>query len=385
MTVQTSTDSGPEIAAGAPCRRVLVVADGRTPAATQKISFGQPFDPAHGPAPVQIRFEGASPTGAEIEAAFAAAQPDLLVLSRYTGADGIRWIELARQAGIAVIYHIDDDLLAVPTSLGQDKYLTYNAPARLQALRDNINASDLLYVSTPALEQRFRAHEVAVPIVAGSVYCSVDPTHVGALLEPATGPVIGYMGTGGHSADLAMVMPAVCQVMEQIPTLQFEVFGTIQMPKELARFGRRVRHLPPVADYADFIPHLRSLGWWVGLAPLEDNVFNACKADTKWVEYSLSGMATVASDLGVYHRACADGTGILAKGHAAWAQALLRLLQDPEHRLAMVAAAQDKLRQHYSHAALQAQVLEIFEQAETLSAQRSQGAQLTDPQTAGPA
>lgn len=342
---------------------VLVVCDGtRGPSATQKISFEQPFRGASGADEIRISFEGDLPKPAIVQA-FNSHDPDLIVLSRFTSPRGRDWIDLARQAGIPVVFHIDDDLLAVPMSLGDAKYQAYNSPERLSGLRANIDDSNLLYVSTSELGRRFREHQVRPPIFSGDVYCSVAPDDIGALIPPATGPVIGYMGTAGHSADLAMVMPAVCAVMEQIPTLQFEVFGTISMPPELRRFGSRVRHLPHVANYTDFTPRLRSLGWWIGLAPLEDNTFNRCKADTKWVEYSLAGMAVVASDLPVYHRACADGSGIMAATHEDWRDALLSLLCQPKLRAGMVEKAQAKLRETYTHEKLRAQVVAVFDAA----------------------
>jgi hypothetical protein len=351
-------------------KTALVVCDGKQgPTATQMISFGQPF--ANAPeAPIQIAFEKTYAEVAEVEGAFARQQPDLLVLSRCTSPLGADWTRLARAAGIPVIFHIDDDLLAVPASLGASKFKAYNSPERLQALRDNIEGSDLLYVSTAELAKRFHDHGIRAPIVAGDVYCAVAVDEIGALTAPATGPVIGYMGTAGHAADLAMIMPAVSEVMESVPSLQFEVFGTIKMPAELERFGSRVRHIPPVADYAQFLPFLRSLGWWVGLAPLEDNVFNRCKADTKWVEYSLAGMAVVASDLPVYHRACAEGAGILAGTNLDWNQSIQALLDQPKHRTRMIETAQKKLRDAYTHESLRKQVLEVFEQAAATSGKK---------------
>ena len=340
---------------------VLVAFDGRHgPTATQRISFGQPFDAAPGAAPVRIVFEQ-DPSGRdELAGIFAAHSPDLLVLSRYTSERGSEWIALARHAGIPVVFHIDDDLLAVPSSLGEAKYSAYNRPERLAALRRNMDESDLVYASTAELASRLKNHGIQSPIVAGDVYCSVSAEDVGALIGPATAPVIGYMGTSGHSADLAMILPAICEVLEAVPHLQFEVFGTIEMPSELARFGRQVRHLPSVPDYADFIPHLRSLGWWIGVAPLVDDPFNRCKADTKWVEYSLAGMAVVASDMPVYQRACSGGAGRLAGVGSAWKDALLDLLFRPQTRLRMVQTAQRKLRESYTHEILRGQVMKIF-------------------------
>lgn len=343
---------------------ILVVHDSKHgPSATQMISFAQPFAAESGATSVRIEFENRKDATGEIEAAFAVHNPQLLVLSRYTSERGLDWIRIARAAGVRVIFHIDDDLLAVPPSLGEAKYRAYNKPERLKALRENIEASDLLYVSTSELGRRFEERGLGTPIIAGDIYCSVEPQDVGSLLPGASGPVVGYMGTAGHSADLAMALPAICHVMEAVPNLQFEVFGTIAMPAELSRFGGRVRHIAPVADYPSFLARLRSLGWWIGLAPLEDNQFNRCKADTKWVEYSMAGMAVIASDLPVYHVACADGAGLLAKSSADWARALHKLILRPDLRGEMVEKAQQKLRERYTHDCLRAQVLAIFDQA----------------------
>lgn len=338
--------------------KIMVVSDERRgAAATQIISFAQPLALEAG---IEVFLEPHSPDRNHIAERLSMVAPDLLVLSRYTWTHGRYWGRYARQAGIPIVFHIDDDLLAVPLSLGEHKYRLYNSPERLQALRDNIAEADLVYVSTPALAARFVEHGIQRPMISGDIYCSVDPTEVGAGSPPALGPVFGYMGTGGHSADLAMILPAIMNVMTKIPDAQFELFGTIDMPEALARFGRRVRHLPPVADYMQFLPYLRSLGWWIGLAPLEDNAFNRCKADTKWVEYTTAGFATVASDLPVYHRACADGTGLLAQTVEDWQAAIEGLLVDPARRRTQVVKAQDKLRTSYSHARLRDQVLSVF-------------------------
>lgn len=354
---------------------VLVVYDGkRGPTATQMISFGQPFHAANEDMPARISFAKHCSDPAEIEKAFASHRPEIIVLSRYTSDLGQDWIDLAHHAGIPVIFHIDDDLLAVPASLGEAKFKAYNDPARLNALRANMERSDLLYVSTPQLGRRLGEYGLGTPIVAGDIYCSVSPDEIGPSIPPATGPVIGYMGTGGHSADLAMIVPAIIDAMETVSELQFEVFGTIQMPADLARFGTRVRHIAPVADYSDFLAKLRSLGWWVGLAPLEDNPFNRCKADTKWVEYTVAGMAVVASDLPVYHRACADGAGVFARTKDDWAAAIRQLIYRPEWRTQIIDQARAKLRSGYTHECLRWQVMAIFERAREGNAAARAGA-----------
>jgi glycosyltransferase involved in cell wall biosynthesis len=182
------------------------------------------------------------------------------------------------------------------------------------------------------------------------------------------------MGTSGHSADLAMILPPICEVMDVVPGMQFEVFGTIKMPSQMERFGRRVRHIEAVGDYGQFLTHLRTLGWWIGLAPLEDNPFNRSKADTKWVEYSSAGIPVIASDLPLYERACAEGAGILANSKEDWKKALIELVYRPDLRKRMVERAQARLQEIYTHECLRAQVAEIFSRALTMKPQASRKA-----------
>jgi glycosyltransferase involved in cell wall biosynthesis len=351
-------------ASAAPPRKVLVVSDGKHgPTATQRISFGQPFETDGKGTSLRFIFQKQEVSSAAIERAFTVQNPDVLVLSRYTSELGSDWIRLARAAAIPVIYHIDDDLLAVPPSLGKAKYGTYNEPQRLKALRANIENSDLLYVSTPALADRLVAHGIQTPVFAGEIYCSVNSAELGSSFLPATGPVIGYMGTSGHSENFRTVIPALCDVMDAVPSLRFELFGTIALPPELKQFGGRVRHLPPVRDYSQFNSYLKTLGWWIGLAPLEDNMFNRCKADTKWVEYSLAGMAVVASDLPIYCRACGGNAGIVAKSGSDWSSAMLMLLAHSRQRSELVSNAQAKLRGRYTHEHLRRQFEAVIAKA----------------------
>lgn len=342
-----------------PPERLLVIADGVS--ATQHISFLQPLLGALSAGRIGLRLEPHTKTKKVLLDALSDA-PTLLVLSRCTWRSGRSIVDSARKRGIPTLFHIDDDLLNVPESLGPEKYAAYNDPERLASLRDNMESCDLLYASTQALGATLKAHGLKVPIRSGTIYCTVDPAGIRPPL-PSTMPTIGYMGTGGHSEDLAMVLPAIERLMDAIPALRFETFGTITPPPSLARFDSRYAHHAPVGNYAAFVAKLSSLGWWVGLAPLVDNPFNLCKADTKWVEYTYAGIPTIASDLPVYQPACAAGAGLLASTAEDWHGAMRRLLQDPLVRKRQMETAQARLRTSYTHEALEQQLLAVIEDA----------------------
>lgn len=159
-------------------------------------------------------------------------------------------------------------------------------------------------------------------------------------------------------------------LLDALPPLRFEVVGTVSMPTGLERFGTRVRHHPGVRDHAPFLARRWAMGWWVGVAPLVDHAFNRCEADIKWLDCRLAGMAVVASDLPVYHRACAEGAGLLAATEEDWMRHLTSLLTQSGRCAARVAAAQRRVAADYGHVAMRAQALEVFAPARQIATAR---------------
>lgn len=300
--------------------------------------------------------------------------PDAVILSRVQSEFGPLFVKWARDRGSTIIYHIDDDLLEVPPSLGADKLAVYSDPSRLAILRDLMGTADVVYASTPFLANRLIEHGVEAPVIAGEIYCAPSPAEIATPLD-ATLPVLGYMGSSSHAKDLAPIVPVIGRLLEERPSLSFELFGSIEIPEQLAIFAPRVRRYTGFRSYRQFVERMKIMGWWVGLAPLEDNPFNLCKADTKWVEYTLSGCAVVASDLPVYARACADGAGLQAGDPDDWYAKISALLDDRVLRRAMVSRAQEKLATIYAEDLLGEQVLAIMRSAQDQRSRRLSDAQ----------
>lgn len=247
-----------------------------------------------------------------------------LILSRFTLAWGEELVRQARRLGIASLFHIDDDLLAVPEAIGAAKARRYNDPGYQERLRQLLGRVDLVLTSTAPLADRLRE---ALPQLRlhslGFHRCHTGATNAAM---PAPQPVIGYMGSGSHQRDLQLVLPALHSLLRRYPTLRFETFG-LPLPAELATgFGDRTRAIPRCSSYTEFQQRLAGLGWWVGLAPLEANRFNACKSDVKWVEYSEAGIAMVASAFGPYAGLGAAGLARTCTGADDWEAAIETLL-----------------------------------------------------------
>lgn len=289
-------------------------------------------------------------------------RPTLVVFCRYSGPHVEYIIETARLYGAPTIFHIDDDLLNVPIEIGQKKYEFHNHPSRLATVRHLLDAVDLVYCSTEPLKQRLMSYGCNAPIEVGAIYCSSE------IMVPAVNrPVkkIGYMGFD-HAHDFEIVLPAINQILRRHPQIEFELFGSIPKPESLNEFGVRVKVIPPVANYDEFMNRFASLGWDIGICPLAITSFNSVKANTKWVEYTSVGAAVIASAGTIYDTCCADDCGLLAATQEEWLGSIELLISDSHLKYQLVSNAQLKLEQKYSVTELCNQVMEIFNQVRYL-------------------
>ncbi|QNM83794.1 hypothetical protein H8M03_05595 [Sphingomonas sabuli] len=364
------------IGAVAETDRILFVANARVP--TLQLSFEKPL------APLVERGEIATELLTELEVSIPAAtggeeaqqdwldayldrfSPSVIIFCRYSGPGTRQMIGWARARGVPVIYHIDDDLLAIPPDIGEKKHAFHNSPERIEVVRETLAAADLVYASTARLKETLLEHIPGLNIVAGEIYCS------GALIKPprkAPTRKIGYMASADHAHNLTIVLPALERLLDANPGLHLEFFGSIPRPPQLERFSDRIRTAPPIADYESFLTRFAEYRWDIGICPLAPIDFNLMKANTKWVEYSSVGAAVVASRGTIYDESCAGGCGLLAGTAEEWFDALSLLVNDDQARVAMVDRAQRKVEQDYNIGRLREQVLAIVAAARDIVAQ----------------
>lgn len=285
-------------------------------------------------------------------------RPALVFSSRYNGPLAEDFLAASRRMGLPFVFHLDDNLMEVSADQGAAKVAYYSQPARLQALRAQMEQASLAYFSTAVLRDRMLelGIRVAKPQV-GAICAAVDLLP----LPPApTSLTFGYAASGGHNEDLKLALPGIVAALEQHPQARFELVGSLEhLPPELARYGDRVTHERRFIAYDDYLRDLQRRNWALGLTPLCDTPFTRMKTYTKWVEYTAAGLPVIASDHPIYRDCCADGAAMLVKD-ADWATALPALLGDALARQAMLAKARDRVARDYSVLRLRGQLLEVF-------------------------
>ena len=285
-------------------------------------------------------------------------RPDLVILTRYGLPFGKEILGYFRAKNIPVVYHIDDNLLEIPPSLGAAVQQSQGAVEVVQERRCLLENCDLIYASTAYLTEHLKSLFPQQKFFTG-IYAPYMANHVQKNKKFFKAPLtIGYMGSRGHQEDLELVVPALVRLLDDNPKLRFEVFGTIKMPPALLRFGRRVRSHEVNKGYAGFLTKLSSLGWSVGLAPLASDKFNFCKAPTKYIEYTAAGIPVVASDILVYNQVVPKSGGVLVTED--WYGAIDSLLKNEASRLAMLNNAQQFCASAFSEKLLQRQLQNLI-------------------------
>jgi len=108
------------------------------------------------------------------------------------------------------------------------------------------------------------------------------------------------------------------------------------------------------------------------LAPLEDNPFNRCKSNVKWLEYSACGVAGIYSDLPPYACVKSGETGILVRNTANdWYNALAYLIDNPVKRRQMARNAREEVMAHYTVADRASLYLDTYQRVLNLDSETS--------------
>lgn len=250
-------------------------------------------------------------------------------------------IARARQRDARLVFEVDDDFVTDEARLrllAQE----YDEP-RLDAVRRLAAEADVVIVSTDPLAETMRPFARSIAVIENAL----DPA-----LWPAPAPAPGsgredgatrvvYVGSATHSLDLAILRPVFEGLTDSAGRpIVLELVGVTGADEPW--FSRL--EIPAGAhSYPAFTAwlHAHRSRWAFGLAPLADVAFNASKSDLKFLEYSMLGFATIASDTPSYQGTGRHGAVVVPASTDAWRAAIVSLADDEARadRLAGTAAS----------------------------------------------
>jgi glycosyltransferase involved in cell wall biosynthesis len=267
---------------------------------------------------------------------------DTIFVQRLHDWDSFYVLERLKRAGKRIVYDIDDDLFNI----------TPDNPAYGLISRDDqvaaakcIKLADAVTVTTEELRKRIAG-------VAEGVYPIVIPNaldvHDRWLPTAQTGSPDGFRrifwsGGASHAVDWEECFQAVKTVMAAREDVRLVILGflppCIDRERSLAPFKGRIEFMgfSNPETYYEIIHHIRAD---VALAPIRHTAFNTCKSPIKFLENSLIGIPTVASNWKPYSEVIRDGeSGRLVKGHDEWVEAITSFIEKPALRITAVTEA----------------------------------------------
>lgn len=231
-----------------------------------------------------------------------------------------------------LLYDLDDNLLDMDSHGEGEAYRHMT-----EAVSGSLKVAHEVWCSTPALAQRVMRES------AGSVHAlenALDPSiwdlgRAFAPCRPSDTFRLLYMGTRTHEQDFAFLSRVMDQLQQSHPgAFSLTVIGIRHHDRADAPW---MSVLSPQnfigASYPGFVHWLQQQhGFSVGVAPLVENAFNACKSHIKVLDYAAIGLPTVASAVPAYVHALRDGQGcrLVANTVEDWCAVLTQLRGEPE-------------------------------------------------------
>lgn len=217
---------------------------------------------------------------------------DIVLLGRLDSWYERKLVEKLHQSGRYLIYIIDDDLLNIPEEISSAAY--YNQKSIQRNIRSMIELSDAIMSPSPLLLQKYatdgrKAIRIEEPALDPVPYSPHDPS------KPVK---IGFAGSIDRTGDIESILKdALIRIKKEFGSrVQIEFFGAI--PSFAAEVDARC--IPYCDSYDDYRKTLNHLEWDIGLAPMPDTPFHACKHYNKFIEYGAAGMVGIYSSVEPY-------------------------------------------------------------------------------------
>jgi glycosyltransferase involved in cell wall biosynthesis len=290
---------------------------------------------------------------------------DVVVLQQPASEAWLRTIEALRNAGITVLFDIDDYVHGVrhqPDHVNRDRF----GLDRLDHYERCMAACDGVIVSTPWLAERYRRFNPRVWVCRNGL----DLGRYNLTRPRRPGVAIGWAGASGHADAAKPWLAEVAKVMEQRPETRFVSVGERWASAFVNRFGPE-RSLAVGFAPLDTYPAAMTM-FDVALAPAGKTHFYRGKSDLRWLEASALGIPVIA-DPTVYPDIEHGVTGFHAANTMDVRRILTELVDDAALRERVGEQARAHIREHRDMRVMAGQWAEVLRE---VAGERSRAASL---------
>lgn len=252
----------------------------------------------------------------------------------------------AKQLGIRLIYDIDDYIFEYK-KIQHLEFLKYEEYDDFQKYTGNIkeciNLCDTITTSTnhlaQAITESFANKKVIICRNAACLEMQLlseiavdkDEKFLNRDWKKTDKITLGYFsGSKTHNQDWGQIEECIFEIMEENVKVALLIVGPLKISDKFKRFSGRVLTMPFVR-WQELPGIIRSVN--INLMPLEDNFFQWCKSENKWMEAGLVEIPTIAGYNPELASVLEDGKNVVfCKDIMEWKNQLTQLILDQNLR-----------------------------------------------------
>lgn len=248
-----------------------------------------------------------------------------------------------------VVMDIDDNLLDL--SIYNPVREVYNLePEKYQTMKVALKEFPLMSVTNDTLKKRYeeyRGKEGGIHSLPNYINLDLYKAKEKKKLDIIT---IGYQGGPTHYADIFQTpfFGAIGYILGKYSNVQLSVCGFFK-DSDLTAFP----NYKWTNGTSDIYKWVKTWQEWtrevdIGVAPLEDNIFNDCRSSIKVQEYAAASIPVVASSVRPYREIADKDKVLLAKDTKDWITHLETLIEDETKRKNMGEALYKHVKDNWS-------------------------------------
>lgn len=241
-----------------------------------------------------------------------------------------------------IITEMDDDVTWTPANHPASTH--YNPTMPLVGIAiEQLKLSDGLFVTTPWLKEVYSEYNDSICLAPNGIdfgaWGKIKP-------QNRSGIRIGWSGGASHYDDLKLIEPTIRYLSDKYRDIKF-IF--MHYCPDFLRGIKGVVHINKWARIDRYPKAIASQDFDIGIAPLADNLFNRCKSNLRWLEYSALGIPTVASNVGHFKQTLVNGQdAILVDNPSDFTHAIVGLVDDSSARKALALRANERVRKDFN-------------------------------------
>lgn len=216
--------------------------------------------------------------------------PDTLVLQRPLSEQSLAHAQRIKAfSQVFKVYELDDYLPNLPV---RSMHRVQMPKDIVRSLRKGLSYVDRFVVSTEVLAHELRDFHPHIQVVKNRLDLGWWGDLPASQRRTTARPRVGWAGGAGHTGDLELIADVVKALADEV---EWVFFGMCP-----ARLRPYVKEFHPGVRIDLYPAALARLNLDLALAPLEDNLFNACKSNLRLLEYGICAVPVVCSDLVCY-------------------------------------------------------------------------------------